>query len=246
MQHLQLRDNPTCSNFNYNNNTYTFFHDINDATGWSCVAEIVDRNDYSLELFVNRVDTFFIDIGANCGVATIILAKQNPKSTILSFEPYLPAFQLLEKNILANNLTNVKIYNKAVTNNNNNTLNLTTSPIASGANTTYANLEIFTNHFNKFSNDPNYKNINVCTIGCTSLDKIIIEHNITQIELLKIDCEGAEYDILYGSHIFKTNIVKNIVGEFHAFSYNMVDNNMTSLLNYCKIYCNGITQIALH
>jgi hypothetical protein len=35
------------------------------------------------------------------------------------------------------------------------------------------------------------------TIECTTLDRIIAEQGLETIDLLKMDCEGAEYEIFY-------------------------------------------------
>ena len=65
-----------------------------------------------------------------------------------------------------------------------------------------------------------------------------------RIELLKIDCEGAEFEILYNSDFFQKNIVKNMVGEFHNLCYNTtVKNTSQELINYCKLYVKGILKI---
>lgn len=74
---------------------------------------------------------------------------------------------------------------------------------------------------------------------------IIKKNNIQSIELLKIDCEGAEYDIIYGSDKIKEKIVKNIVGEFHNLKYTNTKNKSDELLNYCKLYVDGIISISI-
>ena len=100
-------------------------------------------NCYILDNFVNNDNKCFIDIGANCGVATIILAKQNPLSTIYSFEPDKQLFKILQNNIKINNLTNVKAFNMAVTKDGVDSLTLCLHPAYSGGNTTYSNIDSF-------------------------------------------------------------------------------------------------------
>ena len=224
-------------NIEYNNNKYLFSYYQYDASGLGCIHEIVTNNEYKLEKFISIKNKFFIDIGANCGLVTIILAKQNPESIILAYEPHYETFLLLKNNVSINNLSNVKIFNMAVSDNNTKNIILTTTPGYSGGNTTHADINIFKLQFN---NDSEISNINV---PCTSLDNIIKDNNIDIIELLKIDCEGAEYNIIYGSEIFKQSIIKNIVGEFHSLEYNIVDNNINKLIEYCKLYIHGLIQI---
>jgi FkbM family methyltransferase len=215
-------------NFIYNNNSYDYYYNPNDLSGNGCFIEIVKNDEYKLTNYMN-LNNFIIDIGGNSGICTIILAKQNPKATILTFEPDINLYNNICKNVELNNLFNVKVFNKAVTSSDNNIVTLSIFPGMSGANTIYANEQ-----FNNYTNDTMITT-NVETI---SFDTIIIENNINSIELLKIDCEGAEYDIIYNSIKFKENIVKNIIGEFHNMKYVNTLNNSTDLLNYCKLYIN--------
>jgi hypothetical protein len=57
----------------------------------------------------------------------------------------------------------------------------------------------------------------VHNIETISLDEIILENNIKNIDILKIDIEGSEYDILpeLGDDII--NMCKQITVEFHDF-----------------------------
>jgi FkbM family methyltransferase len=222
--------------FTYNHNVYQFRYYDFDHSGLGCIREIVSQNEYLLDQFVNNKNKYFIDIGANCGVATIILAKQNPESIVLSFEPDQQVFKLLEENVKVNHLTNVKVFNLAVTKKEITSLKLYIHPHYSGGNSTYAGLDAINQFFNK--------NIDFYEVNTTYLDKIIADNNISEVELLKIDCEGAEYDILYNSEFMRTNNIKNMVGEFHNLQYNtLVNSNYNDLLNYCEEYVKGILKI---
>jgi len=223
--------------FDYNGINYKICK-TNDPSTLGCISEIVNRDEYLLSKFKNEENQTFIDIGTNCGVATIILAKQNPNSIIYAFEPDPSIFKILEKNIYANNLTNVKLYNKAVAEKNTKTISLFCHPHYSGGNTTCSSVESSKSFFGK--------NLKSVEVECISLDDIILNNNIDKIKLLKIDCEGAEYEILYGSEFLKNNIVENMVGEFHNLPYNnRVKSNSTDLLNYCRPYVDNILKITI-
>lgn len=224
--------------FTYNNNNYIFNYNPNDPSELWCIDEIVTNNEYLLDNFTDNINKNFIDIGANCGVATIILAKQNPLSTIYSFEPDPKVYEVLKSNVIINKLDNVKLFNMAVSKPNIDYLKLFYHPLYSGGNTTYSDTESFNNYFHKET-----ESISVKT---TSLDEIIKNNNMDYIELLKIDCEGAEYDIIYGSQEFKNNKIKNIAGEFHNLRYNnKVINRAEELIDYSKKYINGIFKISI-
>jgi hypothetical protein len=66
--------------FTYNNNEYTVNSNDADPSTVGSIDEIVLRDEYLLHNFINSKGQVFLDIGANCGIATIIFAKQNPDS----------------------------------------------------------------------------------------------------------------------------------------------------------------------
>lgn len=221
------------TNIKYNNNKY-YIQNTSDPSTLGSIKEIIKENEYKLNNFNNIKDATFIDIGANCGIATIILAKQNPESTVISFEPDKKVFEFLTNNIQLNDLKNVILHNKAVSKKGIKTINLYMNSVCSGGNTTYSDPDTF----KKYNAD---NNINIYQVECISLDEIIDNYKINNIELLKIDCEGAEYDILYNSNYFRNKFVKNIVGEFHDLNYNtQIKNNQNSkdLIKYCEKYTN--------
>jgi FkbM family methyltransferase len=221
-------------NFTYNSQSYTVLENNNDPSTNGCIVEIVERNEYRLEQFTNRENGSFIDIGANCGIATIILAKQNPNSIVYSFEPDPSVYKVLEKNITINNLSNVILFNKAMCRKETKTIELCLHPNSRGGNTTCAEKTVFGKN---------------TIVECVSFDEIIDKYKISSIELLKIDCEGAEYEIVYESERFKERIVKAIVGEFHNLSYNKkitnTNYNANNLIEYCKQYVDNLLPITI-
>jgi hypothetical protein len=112
----------------------------------------------------------------------------------------------------------------------------------SGANSLIADEEKFTGNYTK------HKHV-VTSVETESLvlDEILTENNIDSIEVLKIDCEGGEYEILYGSEKFRQKVVKNIVGEFHDFNKYMdvVGYNGKALTDYCNCYVDGFVKLSV-
>ena len=217
--------------FDYNQNYYQVLDNDSDTSVQGSITEIVTRNEYQLDKYVNLCGSI-IDIGANCGVATIILAKQNPLATIYSYEPHYITFKMLAENVRINELTNVKLFNLAVSDSSNKELTLFLTPKFSGGNTTCSNESAF----NDFYHTQNRE-----TVKCISFDDIIKQNKIKVVDLLKIDCEGAEYEIIYNSLEIKKGIVKDIVGEFHNLCYNtQITTNSQDLIEYCKKYITNV------
>jgi FkbM family methyltransferase len=207
----------------------------NDLSGEGCIQEIINNDEYNLYKYKN-LSGHIIDIGGNNGLVTCILAKQNPLATIIVIEPIPFLCERIQKNVSLNNLNNVIILNKALGDGDD--VKITIGNTYSGASSTLVNnSDLFCNIF-----DGNKQ----ITVNSITFDQLITNNNIESIDLLKIDCEGGEY-YLYDSKKFKTNIVKNITGEFHNLSYNtqLKKNwNYNDLLIYVKKYVSGDIKIS--
>ena len=59
---------------------------------------------------------FIVDLGGNIGMSVLFFKHLYPESTIYVFEPNKSSFKLLKKNVENNNLSNVTLFNKAVSN----------------------------------------------------------------------------------------------------------------------------------
>jgi len=74
---------------------------------------------YTAELMRKYNVNIFFDIGANCGLYSLIIANKFNKINIYSFEPVETSYKKLIKNISINkNTENIKIYNYGLSNKN--------------------------------------------------------------------------------------------------------------------------------
>lgn len=123
-----------------------------------------------------------IDIGGHVGSVSIFLAKKYPFLKIYAFEPIRDNYQLFKKNIKINRVKNVKLFNKAITSDGRN-LEMTMHFLYSSyATSNMENLKL-----------PGYSSFSVKS---TTLDDFFKKNKIKKCKLLKIDCEGSEYEIL--------------------------------------------------
>lgn len=208
---------------------YTYYN--TDPSGQGCVIEIVNRDAYRLSRFKGLEGHLFFDIGANNGLATIILAKQNPKSKVVVVEPISELCEVIRKNIKDNDLENVVLIESALhTDANGTTLYLASS--CSGASSTSVNNE---NAFSIVENKIETRNVDTVTFDALC-EKFLLDNQ--RITLLKIDCEGAEF-ALFDSSKFKSKCVDYLEGEFHDTVYNASDNqSATQLFEFCKMCVN--------
>jgi len=156
------------------------------------------KYDYFLERHQVENPTI-IDIGANIGSFSIFAAKKYPHSKILCYEPDLKNFKVLKKNLKINNINSVNAYNKAVSK---------TNEI----------IKLYPQEDGKFGTvavstvrpRPTFTEVQSIT-----LEKIFEDNDLDKCDLLKIDCEGAEYEILFNSteELFKK--IKLISIEYH-------------------------------
>ncbi len=122
----------------------------------------------------------FLDVGAHVGKYTCIVAKMvGGKGKVIALEPHPTNYYLLTKNICANKLDNVIALNVAAWNEN-------------------SELKLYSGstsgrHSVKYVRDGGY-----ITVKARRIDDILEELNIDRVDWVKIDAEGAEYEVLQG------------------------------------------------
>jgi len=128
-----------------------------------------------------------LDLGANIGYYTLLLARQVGKTgKVFAFEPEPSNFEILTMNVKENNYKNITIVQKAVSNVHKR-ITLWVGQRSSGANRIYEP---------KITNTQDFKTIEV---DCIKLDDYFKETDlINKICFIKMDIEGAEYKTLLG------------------------------------------------
>lgn len=158
-----------------------------------------------------------VDIGANVGYFSLFALHQNPKAMVLSYEPMPNNFALLKK-YKEENLSRIwHIYNMAVSGKEE-VIHLNYDP--SDSFTTDASI------FNPYNHKDRIE------VKCTTLENIISDHKLQQIDLLKLDCEGSEYGILYQSGDAVIDKINCIAVETHKGTG--ADENLSSMENFLK------------
>ncbi|MDA7455165.1 FkbM family methyltransferase [Planktomarina temperata] len=164
-----------------------------------------------IRLYV-RKDSVAIDVGANIGLMTLIMAKYIGRNgRILSLEPGPVSFGLLRANVFTNGFENVRIIDKAASDRIG-TTNLFINRNGESDNQVHHNIAQYT-----FKNEPSRLKIEIET---TTLDSLIEFYDIlpSRISFIKIDTQGHELSVLMGS----SNLIRNsqqiaIVCEFAPY-----------------------------
>ncbi|MGJ3261033.1 MAG: FkbM family methyltransferase [Rhodospirillales bacterium] len=147
----------------------------------------------------------FVDVGANVGFVAISVASRFPDARVIAFEPAPKTFDILKRNLRENGIENVTAINKAV-NADGRDLELMVMHGDSGAS-------------NAFGSDAVVRRFQSENLGelvrveATTLDEVFDEYGIARCAVVKLDCEGAEHEILRKTGILER--IDRIVMELH-------------------------------
>ena len=165
------------------------------------VHEIFVCNVYTPKGFEIKDKDTVVDIGAHIGMFSIFASKF--ALNVYSFEPTNENFAILEENIKLNQATNVHPFKMAVSNKK-------------------GEKELFINK-NNTGGHSFYKNktgADTLLVKTTSLEDLVDSNNISKIDFLKVDCEGAEYDIILNCPKRILSMIKKISMEYHDIDSN--------------------------
>lgn len=144
------------------------------SLGFADYQSVLSRHEFLISQCQLADNGTFVDVGANVGYFTLLLADKFPHAHIMAFEPVQNVFTCLHEN--TKDLSNVEIFHIAISN--------------------------FEGHaFMQFDpyNSQNSQLTNV-RIGeeilVNTLDNVLKERNITRIDLLKVDAEKSEKSVL--------------------------------------------------
>ena len=162
------------------------------------VAEVFALRTYDRPGIDWRSLRTILDIGANVGAATLWMAQRAPQARIVAVEPSPPALRLLRENVARNHLEDrVTIVAGAVGR-------------ADGA--THIGVDELSVS-GRTSDDGGGAEVRVY-----ALDTLLSDAALASVDLIKIDCEGAEYDAFAGASTALLSGLLGVVGEYHAVS----------------------------
>ena len=154
--------------------------------------------EYSDDNFSINNDDVIIDVGAHIGLFALFASQFCKNGKIFCYEPIKENYKILIENIEMNQIQNIFPNNLAVTKET-------------------SRVKIFLND-DQSGHSMFIQNKNFVEVDSKSLSDIFIDNGIKECDFLKLDCEGAEYEIVesLSSDLF-TKINKT------AIEYHMVD-----------------------
>jgi FkbM family methyltransferase len=186
-------------------NGYKMLLDENDVMHLS----LFDYEPIETEIVKTNVkkNDIVVDIGANIGYYTLLMAKNH--ASVFSYEPEPHNFDLLKKNVILNNFSsNTQLHNKAVSN-----FFGTSKLILSDYSTGQHRLDN-----NRF--------------GTKSIDVEVIKIEFDKLDFAKIDVEGTELNVLRGMKILPNKMLI----EFSPVNLKEHGSDFEDFLNFLEKY----------
>ncbi len=166
------------------------------TTDKGIVVEIFLLEDYKQALGIIKSADLVIDIGAQIGVFSLYAYNANPKAKILSFEPYSANFEMLKKNLILNKASNIKPNQFAITSE-----TKEVKLYLSDCNTGMHSLHRQTGKFE--------------VVQGLGINELFKRFNISHCDLMKLDCEGAEAEIIADIEPVHLLSIRAIIMEYH-------------------------------
>jgi FkbM family methyltransferase len=134
-----------------------------------------------------------VDVGANIGDSAIYFALQGAKK-VIAFEPYAGVFNTALENIRLNNIENIQMVRSAV---------------GPKCGTLTIDPDVESNSGSAVRNHARGEEVPLL-----SLEKVVEKYGVSD-GVLKMDCEGCEYDILLSAKNEKLACFSEIILEYH-------------------------------
>ena len=160
-----------------------------------------------IEIFVRRDygqpadDAVVVDLGANIGVFAIYAAVTARNARVHAYEPLLSFYRLMLENVRLNGCAeSITGHNCAV------------AGEALGRELYLDGPDLF---FPRLVATGGESSAARMPVRCTTLEELMAAPELARVDLLKIDVEGAEYEVLYGAQACLER-VREIRMEYHA------------------------------
>lgn len=139
-----------------------------------------------------------VDVGANVGAATLWFARRAPQATIVAVEPASRVASVLARNVRANGLEErVRVVAAALTDRT-------------------GSVELDQRGSSVFGRIAHGNSGGGERVSALSLEDLLDRCGLPEVDLLKLDCEGAEFDILLSCSEETLRRVHVILGEYHS------------------------------
>jgi len=221
---LSLRIQGELCEFNYQGISIKLYPD-----SWIYCPVLPLRKIPDLSFFIREMPGYFkfyqpkegdtiIDAGAFIGAFAIYVSKKiGNNGKVIAFEPDIKNYELLMKNITINNLDNVFCYNYCLWN-------------------TESELKFYASGRNTSSvvavQQKEEKDTQIIRVKAVALDNFLTKLNISNVDFIKMDIEGAEIEALNGAiKLLKRNNPNLAIASYHKRDGVETHNTITPILS---------------
>lgn len=159
----------------------------NDQSRCLYVCGSFEPNEFAYLNQALSEDAVFIDIGANEGFYTVFAAHHvSPRGLVMAVEPSPREYTRLENNVAINSLSNVRLVKRAL-----------------GARQGKAVLHVADPEHNGQNTLGDFGHAGVTAVDhveieLVELDSLVVEQELTRVDVIKMDVEGAELEVIKG------------------------------------------------
>jgi FkbM family methyltransferase len=166
-----------------------------------------------------KPDQLFIDIGANLGYFSLLVATSSPSVKVISFEPVDDLFRKINENISVNNVKNIV-------------------PIHAAVGEKDEEKELFisaadNSGMSSFQEPENYSGAKE-KVKVVTLDDWIKTSRVSKVDIIKLDIEGSELAALNGMKEVLQNFKPLVIVEINPETLALFDLKPLNIYNYFK------------
>jgi FkbM family methyltransferase len=162
-----------------------------------CLKETLLDGCYERYGFAIEQDWTVIDIGGGIGDFTVLAATKSSRGRVYAFEPFPESFELMLHNLQVNGVANAEPLQIAITGRS----RALTLDLSSGEPLMFESVDVAEGDH--------------AIVESLTLAGVIERLAVDRLDLVKLDCEGAEYDILFNSPPDVIGRIQRIVMEYH-------------------------------
>nr|MDO8133537.1 FkbM family methyltransferase [Candidatus Njordarchaeum guaymaensis] len=183
----------------------TTIYDVNHSAKFELRVKTMDKfvvwetwnlNEYRDPNFEIEPADIVVDIGAHIGAFSVYAAMKAHKGEVYSYEPGKGNYHMLLKNKILNNLDNIHPFNLAISD-------------KRGSLDFYIGSD---NVVNSIYGNGSGKRIRVQAV---TIEDILARNNLDKIDYLKMDAEGAEYNIILRMPSETLGRIDKLAVEYH-------------------------------
>lgn len=152
-------------------------------TDRSTVKTVIMLDYYRVKQRTFRPDAVFIDIGAHIGSFALMMAHRHSRARVIAFEPVPASRRLLAKNVELNGLSNVTIREESVAG--------TRRQVTLNVYEDLAGVSMFA--------QGGARVVDRYASPAVTLADVFAQERVEVCDYLKLDCEGAEFEIVLGT-----------------------------------------------